>query len=43
VGKIFKVGGQAMNAQVQAFNYVVKPADGPRWAVLAQLQFLFPR
>ena len=42
-GKIFKVGGQPMNAQVQAFDYVEKPTGGPQWAIRFQLQFLFPR
>jgi hypothetical protein len=42
-GKIFKVGDQPMNAQLQAFDYVSKPSGGPQWAVRFQLQFLFPR
>ena len=43
IGKIFKIGDQPMNAQLQAFDYVRSPTGGPRWAVRAQLQFLFPR
>jgi hypothetical protein len=43
VGKIFKIGGQPMNAQLQAFDYVEKPTGGPQWAIRLQLQFLFPR
>jgi hypothetical protein len=42
-GKIFKVSGQPINASLQAFDYVVKPNAGPRWAVRFQVQFLFPR
>ena len=42
-GKIFRIGEQPMNASLQAFDYVKSPTDGPRWAVRAQLQFLFPR
>jgi hypothetical protein len=42
-GKIFKIGDQPMNAQIQAFDYPVSPTGGPRWAVRFQLQFLFPR
>ena len=42
-GKIFKVGGQAMNAQLQAFDYAQSPSGGPRWAIRFQLQFLFPK
>ena len=42
-GKIFKIGEQPMNFNLQAFDYVKSPMGGPRWAVRAQLQFLFPR
>jgi len=43
VGKIFKIAGQAINAQIQAFDYVRSPSDGPRLAMRFQLQFLFPK
>jgi hypothetical protein len=43
IGKIFKIGEQPMNASLQAFDYVASPSGGPRWAIRAQLQFLFPR
>ena len=43
VGKIFKVGGQAMNAQLQGFYNVERPEFGPDWSIRLQLQFLFPR
>jgi hypothetical protein len=42
-GKIFKIGGQPINASLQAYNYVERPAAGPRWALRFQVQFLFPR
>ena len=42
-GNIFKIGEQPMNFSLQAFDYVLSPTGGPRWAVRAQLQFLFPR
>jgi hypothetical protein len=43
-GKIFKVGGQAVNAQIGAYNNVVTPDDyGADWQFRAQLQFLFPK
>jgi hypothetical protein len=42
-GKIFRIGEQPMNASLQAFDYLQSPTGGPRWAVRAQLQFLFPR
>ena len=43
MGKIFRIGEQPMNASLQAFDYLLSPTGGPRWAVRAQLQFLFPR
>lgn len=41
-GKIFKIGGQAINAQTQAFWYAEAPKNGPDWAMRFQLTFLFP-
>jgi hypothetical protein len=43
VGKIFKIGKQPLNAQVQAFYNVEKPENGPDWQLRLQLQFLFPK
>jgi hypothetical protein len=43
-GKIFKVRGQAMHAQVSAYDNVVTPDDyGADWQFRVQLQFLFPK
>lgn len=42
IGKIFKIGSQAMNGQIQAFGNVVRPTNGPTWSLRFQLQFLFP-
>lgn len=43
-GKIFKIGGQAVNGQVQAFYNVVSPDNiGGNWTLRAQLQLLFPK
>ena len=42
-GKIFKIGKQPMNAQVQAFYNVEAPDNGPDWSLRLQLQFLFPK
>jgi len=42
-GKLFKIGEQPVSASLQAFDYVASPSGGPRWAVRAYLQFLFPR
>ncbi len=43
VGKIFKVGKQPLNAQMQAFYNVAKPEFGADWQLRLQLQFLFPK
>ena len=43
IGKIFRIGKQPMNAQVQAFYNVAKPDNGPDWTLRLQLQFLFPK
>jgi hypothetical protein len=43
-GKIFKIEGQAMNGQLQAFYNVVSPDNtGGNWTIRAQLQLLFPK
>lgn len=43
-GKIFKIGDQAMNGQVQAFYNVVSPESvGGNWTIRLQLQALFPK
>lgn len=42
-GKIFRIGKQPMNGQIQAFYNVEKPKYGPEWALRVQLQFLFPK
>jgi len=43
VGKIFRIGSQPMNAQMQAFYNVEKPAVVGDWTLRFQLQFLFPK
>lgn len=44
LGKIFKIGSQALNGQLQAFYNVVSPDDvGGDWTIRVQLQLLFPR
>ena len=42
-GKIFKVGDQAMNAQVGAYYNVEKPDGAADWNLRFQLQFMFPK
>ncbi len=41
-GKIFKIGSQPINAQIQAFYNVEKPEGAADWTLRLQLQFLFP-
>ncbi len=43
VGKLFKVGDQAMNARVEAYYNVVRPDAGPHWSIGGTIQFLFPK
>jgi hypothetical protein len=43
VGKIFKIGKQPVNTQVQAFYNVEKPENGPDWQLRLQFQLLFPK
>lgn len=43
-GRVFRIGQQPVNAQVQAFYNVEKPDDlGPKWSLRFQLQFMFPK
>lgn len=42
-GKIFRIGSQPMNAQIQAFYAAAKPDFGSDWILRFQLQFLFPK
>ena len=44
VGKVFRIGGQPLNGNVQVFYNVVSPDDfGADWSLRLQLQALFPR
>jgi hypothetical protein len=43
LGKIFRIGKQPMNAQIQGFYNVEKPTYGADWTLRVQLQFLFPK
>ena len=42
-GKIFHIGKQPVNGQVQGFYNVEKPQFGPEYQLRVQLQFLFPK
>jgi hypothetical protein len=43
VGKLFKIGNQAMNVRTEAYYNVEKPDGAPDWSLSWTLQFLFPR
>jgi hypothetical protein len=43
LGKIFKIGKQPMNANIQAFYNAETPEFDPDWTLRFQLQFLFPK
>jgi hypothetical protein len=42
-GRLFKVGEQPVNMQVQAFYNVTTPRGGAKWQARIQMQFLFPK
>jgi hypothetical protein len=43
IGKIFRIGKQPFNAQLQAFDNVQTPNYGPSWQLRFQIQLLFPK
>jgi hypothetical protein len=43
VGKLFKIGNQAMNARTEAYYNVEKPDSAPDWQWGFTIQFLFPK
>lgn len=43
LGQVFRVHGQAVNAQLGAYYNVVRPDDAASWQIRAQISFLFPR
>jgi hypothetical protein len=42
-GRIVRMGHQAINTYVQAFDDVVRPHQGGTWTLRLQIQLLFPR
>ncbi len=42
-GKLFQLGGQAINARVESYYNAVRPSSGPEWNIGFTIQFLFPR
>ena len=43
VGKLFKIGSQAINARTEAYYNVEKPDGAPDWNWGFTIQFLFPK
>ena len=43
VGKLFKIGDQAMNARTEFYYNVEKPKNAPDWQWGFTIQFLFPK
>ena len=43
VGKLFKIGNQAINARTEAYYNVEKPDNAPDWQWGFTIQFLFPK
>lgn len=43
LGQVFRVSGQAMNANLGAYYNAIRPDDAARWQIRFQLAFLFPR
>jgi hypothetical protein len=43
VGKLFKIGNQAINARAEAYYNVRKPNNAPNWNWGFTIQFLFPK
>jgi hypothetical protein len=42
-GRVFAIGEQKVNAQLQAFWNVVKPDAEPDWTLRGQFQLLFSK
>ncbi|MCZ6565304.1 MAG: neuromedin U [Gammaproteobacteria bacterium] len=43
-GRVFRVGQQNLNMQLQSFYNIEEPDDiGPEWSIRFQVQFLFPK
>lgn len=42
VGKVFRISRQAIKTELQAFDAVISPRQGPDWSIRLQFQFLFP-
>jgi hypothetical protein len=43
VGRVFRIGGQPVNVQIQGFQNVERPKHVARWQLRFQFQWLFPK
>lgn len=43
IGRAFTIAGQGGTAQVEAYNYVERPAGSATWSVILTVQFVFPQ
>ena len=43
IGRVFKVGNQAINSRLEAYYNVVRPDGAPDWQISFTWQFLFPK
>ena len=43
IGRVFKFNDQPINARVQVFHNVARPAGAAKWTLQMQVQFLFPK
>ena len=43
MGKLLKIGGQAINVRTEAYYNVEKPDSAPDWQWGFTVQFLFPK
>lgn len=43
IGRVFKVGNQAINSRLEAYYNVVRPDGAPDWQITFTWQFLFPK
>ena len=43
LGKVLRIGSQAMNAQAQYYYNIKKPDITGDWSIRLQLRFMFPK
>lgn len=42
-GKLFNIGGQAINTRLEAYCNVERPESAPDWSMSLEFQLLFPK